>query len=396
MVSYNFKIKTSPRLIQTFEEHLNITRLVYNLAKETKEYAFSKGVRLNKFDLMNQLPELKKEFIWFSKVPSQTLQATIDRLEDGYIRFYKDLKRGKKVSKPYWAKKKNWRTVEFKQDAVKRGFPVLRFEKDGKFNLPKVGKIKIFKSREVYGNIKIARVVKKADGWYLNIVTDHEIQKCDNQAEVGIDLGIKYFAVTSDGQYFENIRTTKKCETKLAEAQRRLSLKSKFSKNFYKQVEIIKKIYFKIQRVREDYLHKVSRELANNYQTVFVEDLKISEMIKNKLYSKAISDASWSKFVNYLEYKSEVIKVNPAYTSQECNNCGHVHKENRKTQESFKCVKCNHEGNADFEASITILKRGQSLIGREQSRKKNPINEVCQEKQITTIKDKQTERNLKC
>ena len=230
------------------------------------------------------------------------------------------------------------------------------------FEISKIGKIKIFKSREINGNIKLARVVKKADGWYLQIITDYKIQKCDNQAEVGLDIGIKYFVVTSDGQFFENIKTTKKYADKLAEAQRKLSLKKKGSNNFYREIEKVKRIYLKIQRVREDYLHKVSRELANNYQYVFAEDLDVKEMIKNKDYSKAISDVSWSKFLRYLEYKTNLIKVDAKYSSQECNNCGHISKENRPNQETFKCIKCGHEGNADFEASLTIKKRGQSLL----------------------------------
>lgn len=362
MLTYTFKIKTTPTLIKKFKEHLDTTRMLYNLAKETKEYAYSKGVRLGKFDLIKQLPELKNDFTWMKEVNSQTFQCVIERLDKGYNKFFTDLKKGITTSTPKWAKKKDWKSVDFKQGNLKSSYPALRFEKDGKFNLPKLGKIKIFKSREVNGNIKLARVVKKVDGWYLQIVTDYEIQKCNNQAEVGIDLGITQFVVTSDGQYFENIRTIKKYENKLAEAQGKLSLKKKGSNNFYKEVDKIKKLYLKIQRVREDYLHKVSKEVANNYQTIFVEDLKISKMVEDKSYSKAILDVSWGKFINYLEYKTNVIKVDAKYTSQECNNCGHISKENRKTQESFKCVKCNHEGNADFEASITIKKRGQSLI----------------------------------
>jgi putative transposase len=261
VITYTFKIKTTPTLIQKFEEHLNTTRILYNLAKETKEYAYSKDIKLSQFDLVKQLPELKKEFIWIKQIHSQTLQGIIERLDKSYDRFFSDLKKGITTNKPKWAKKKDWKSVEFKQGNLKSNHPTLRFEKDGKFTLPKLGKIKIFKSREVSGNIKLARIVKKADGYYLQIITDYEIQKCDNQAEVGIDLGITQFVVTSDGQYFENIRTTKKYENKLTKAQRKLSLKKKGSNNFYKEIEKIKKIHLKIQRVREDYLHKVSRGL---------------------------------------------------------------------------------------------------------------------------------------
>lgn len=383
MITYTFKIKTTNKLNIVFQEHLDTTRCLYNLAKETKEYAYSNGVRLSKFDLFKQLPELKKEFKWVSNINSQSLQCVIERLDKSYNKYFDDLKNGNiakakveclskhsnvdwnkynSIGKPRWAKKKDWKSVEFKQGNLKNSKPDLRFEENGKFNLPKIGKIKVFKSREVHGKIKLARIVKKADGWYLQIITDYEVQKCENQAQVGIDVGIKHFVTTSDGQFFENIKTTKKYAAKLAEAQRRLALKTKGSKNFYKEVEKVKKIHLKIQRVREDYLHKVSRELADSYQYVFSEDLDIKEMIKNKSYSKSISDVSWSKFLEYLEYKTNLTKVDAKYSSQECNNCGHIAKENRPNQETFKCVKCGHEGNADFEASLTIKKRGQSLL----------------------------------
>ena len=375
MLTYTFKIKTNTKLERAFQEHLDTTRFLYNLAKETKEYAYSKGIKFSCFDLIKQLPELKKEFKWISNIHSQSLQGVIERLYKSYDKYFENLKSGNitkakaeylsknsdvnwgkyyNIGKPKWAKKKDWKSVEFKSSAIK--------VKDNQIEISKIGKIKIFKSRELCGNIKLARIVKKADGWYLQIITDHEIQKCNNQAEVGIDVGVAQFVVTSDGQFFENIRTTKKYADKLAEAQRKLSLKTKGSKNFYKEVENVKRIHLKIQRVREDYLHKVSRELANNYQYIFAEDLDIKEMVKNKNYSKSISDVSWSKFLEYLEYKTELIKVDAKYSSQECNNCGYIAKENRPNQEMFRCIKCGHEGNADFEASLTIKKRGQSLL----------------------------------
>lgn len=179
MLTYTFKIKTTNSLIDKIENSLSVTRCVYNLAKETREYAYSKGVKINKFDLIKQLPELKNEFTWMKNVHSQTLQGVIERLDKGYDKFFADLKIGKTTSKPKWAKKRDWESVEFKSSAVK--------VKNDIFEISKLGKIKIFKSREINGDIKLARIVKKADGYYLQIVTDHKIQKCDNQAEVGLE-----------------------------------------------------------------------------------------------------------------------------------------------------------------------------------------------------------------
>lgn len=362
MHTYEFKIKTNKTLVERLENQLNITRLVYNLAKETKETAYSKGVRLSKFDLINQLPELKKEFLWISEVNAQTLQSVIERLDNGYKKFFSDLKRGVTTSKPHWAKKKDWNSFEFKQGNLKNTRPNLRFEEDGKFNLPKIGKIKIFKSREVYGNIKLARVVKRVDGWYLQIVTDYTRPKSESQAEVGIDLGIVHFITTSDGEFIYSPKPLGKYLKQLRVENRSLSRKKKFSNNWYKQVKKIKKLYLKISRIRRDFLHKTSTYLAKMYGVVMVEDLKVSKMVLDNNFSRSISDMSWSMFINLLEYKTTVIKVNPKYTSQECNSCGHISKDNRLTQSQFVCTKCEVKENADLNASINIKKRGQTLL----------------------------------
>lgn len=353
MITYTFKIKTTPNLIQKIESHLGSTRLIYNLAKEVKEYAYSKGVKLSKFDLIKQLPELKEEFVWLKDVHSQTLQGVVERLYKGYDKFFSDLKKGIKTNKPKWAKKGKWCSVEFKKSAVK--------QIEDSFEISKIGKIRVFKSREIDGNIKLARIVKKGDGYYFQVVTDYIKPKCNNQAEVGVDMGIKYLLVTSDGDYVENIKTTEKFEKQLRIENRSLARKKKFSRGFYKQVKRVSKLHLKIKRIREDYLHKVSTNLANNYQYIYIEDLSVKEMLQNKNLSKQISDASWSKLTWYLEYKSNTLKVNPAYTSQECNKCGHISKDNRKTQSHFKCRECFYENNADLNACLNVLKRGQSL-----------------------------------
>lgn len=354
MHTYEFKIKTNKTLVEKLENQLNIIRLVYNLAKETKETAYSKGVELSKFDLIKQLPKLKKGFTWISTVHSQTLQSVIERLDRGYDKFFSDLKKGIKTSKPKWAKKKNWCSIEFKQSAVKYV--------ENEITISKIGKIKTFKSRDVQGNIKLARVVKRVDGWYLQIVTDHTRPKSDNQAEVGIDLGIKHFVTTSDGEYIDSPKPLQKYLKQLRIENRSLSRKKKYSNNWYKQVLKLKKLYLKISRIRKDFLHKISTYLSKMYGLVFIEDLEVSRMILDSRFSRSISDMAWSEFVNLLSYKINVIKVDAKYSSQECNNCGYISKDNRAKQELFKCVQCGHSGNADYEASLTILKRGQTLL----------------------------------
>lgn len=361
--TYTYKIKPNKVLEQKFEEQLGICRYVYNLGIEVREESFKKGVNINYYDLCKQLTEAKKEFEWLKQVHSFTLQAVLERLELGYKKFFTELKKGNKTSKPKWAKKDKWKSLPFKQGDVKTGNPALRFE-DGKFNIPKFGKIKLFKSKVPKGEIRTATILKEADGLYLKVVVKEQDteQIRENQSICSIDMGIKHFLVTSDGEYVENPKYLFKYLKELRAENRKLSRMKKRGSNYKKQVKVLQKLHLKISRVRKDFLHKQSRYLANNYSTIVREDLQISKMIKGSKLAKHILDCSWGLFFELLEYKTNVVKVNSAYTSQECSNCGHTCKENRKTQSLFECVKCNFTMNADEQACVNILQRGQSLM----------------------------------
>lgn len=362
--TYTYKIKSNKALEQKFEEQLGICRYVYNLAIEVREESYKKGVNINYYDLSKQLTEAKKEFPWLKQPSSSTLQAVLERLELGYKKFFAELKKGNKCSKPHWAKKDKWRSFIIKQGNLKANKPALRFEKDGKFNLPKIGKIKLFKSKIPKGEIRTASILREADGLYLKIVVKEQDaeQIRENQSICAIDMGITRFLTTSDGEYVENPRHLFQYLKKLRVENRKLSRMKKGGSNYKKQVKVLQRLHLKISRVRKDFLHKQSRYLANNYSTVVREDLNISKMVKGSKLAKHILDCSWGTFFQFLEYKTNVIKINPAYTSQECSNCGHTCKENRKTQSLFECVKCNFTMNADEQACINILQRGQSLM----------------------------------
>lgn len=127
--------------------------------------------------------------------------------------------------------------------------------------------------------------------------------------------------------------------------------------NFYKQKKIFAKLHQKVARIRKDFLHKLSSKLASTYSTIVIEDLKISEMVRDTIYSKHISDVAWSMFFDLLSTKTNVVRVNPAYSSQECSKCSHTHKDNRPTQSLFECVKCGHIENADLNGANVLLKR---------------------------------------
>ncbi len=339
--TYTYKLYSNQTVEKKFNQWLNGTRFVYNLAKETKEMAYQSGVKLSGYDLSKQLTECKKEFNWLKTINSQTLQETIERLDNSYRNFF--IKRAKY---PKWAKKKNWKSFGFKQGVN---------QVDSGFVLPKFGKVKVFNSKKIVGIIKTARLVKKASGIYLHVVAEVEDKTYHtSENQVGIDMGIKYFAVTSDGEFIDNPRFLTKQLKKLRIQQRKLSRQKKFSNRWSRQVSIIARLHQKVTNCRKDFLHKKSTYFAVNYKKVAIEDLKITNMVKSNL-SRHILDASWGTFFDMLNYKvTTLVRVNPAYTSQECSKCGHTCRENRLTQSIFKCVHCGHESNADLDAATII------------------------------------------
>lgn len=378
--TYTYKLYKNKKVEYKFNKWLNTTRYVYNLAKETKEVAYQCGISLSCYDLQKQLTECKKEFSWLKDIHSQTLYDVIERLDISFKNYFRNLKNGNirkeksaylntvksvnydkyiNIGKPKWAKKKDWKSFGFKQGGLINKRPELRFEKDGVFNLPKFGKVKVFNYRHIEErSIKTARLVKKADGIYLNVVAEvPDKTYCTNESQVGIDMGIKYFCATSDGEYIDNPRFLEKQTKKLRVEQRKLSRQNKFSKRWYKQVNVITRLHKKVVDARKDFLHKQSTHFANNYSDIVIEDLQITKMVKGR-FSKQISDISWGAFFVLLKYKANnLVRVNPAYTSQECSKCGHTSKENRVTQSIFKCVSCGHESNADLDAAKVILGR---------------------------------------
>ena len=352
--TYTYKIKPNKSVQRKFEEQVGICRYVYNLGREVREESFKKGVNINYFALSKQLTEAKKDFDWLKQVHSQTLQAVLERLELGYKKFFTDLKKGVKTSKPKWAKKDKWRSLPFK--SIKTTF--------NGFKLPSFGNVKVFNFKVPKGELRTASIIKEADGLYLKVVVkEQDVEQIrENQSVCAIDMGVSRFLTTSDGEIVENPKHLFNYLKQLRVENRKLSRMKKGGKNFKKQVKVLQRLYLKISRVRKDFLHKQSRSLANNYSTIIREDLQISKMVNNSKLAKHILDCSWGTFFTLLEYKTNVIKINPAYTSQECSKCGHTCKENRRTQSLFECVKCNYTENADLQATFNILQRGQSLM----------------------------------
>lgn len=191
--TYTYKIKPNKSLERKFSEQIGVCRYVYNLAIEVREESFRKGVSINYYNLSKQLTEAKKEFEWLRQVNAQSLQATLERLEAGYKKFFESLKKGVKTSKPKFARKDKWNSLPFKSIKVLENC----------FELPKFGRVKVFNFKVPKGELRTASIVKEADGLYLKVVVKQEEQIRENQSICAIDMGIAYFLATSDGEFID-------------------------------------------------------------------------------------------------------------------------------------------------------------------------------------------------
>ena len=245
---------------------------------------------------------------------------------------------------------------------------------NGKLRLPKLKTIvEVRQSRFFNGIIKNATVSKTPSNKYFVslIVEEKDVFGTSQTNEVGIDLGIKDFAVTSNGiKYHLNTQHIKKLEKKLKRLQKQFSRTMPKSQNHEKRRIKLAIQYEKITNFKNDFFHKLSRKLVDENQVIAIENLKIKNMIKNYRLAKSIQDSSWNKFVLMLEYKAkwqcncQVVKVDTFFaSSQTCSNCGY---KNSKVKDlsirEWECPKCHATHDRDTNASINILNEGKRLL----------------------------------
>lgn len=354
MKTYKYKLKLTKEQSSRVDSWIGASRYVYNLALETKIETYNQmKVSLSKFDLMRQLVELK-DVEWIKDVPCQSLQNVIERMDFAYQSFFKG------GGFPKWAKRNEYKSILLK--SVK--------QKDNGFKLPKLGLVKVFKDRMPIGALKTAIIIKENNGYYLSVtfefISKNVYPTSESQA-VGIDMGISYFLVDSNGCFIENPRHTLKYQKRIRVKNRSLARKKLGSNSRYKMKIQLTKLHLKIKNTRNDFTHKVSFKYVKENSLIVTEDLKVKNMIKFSHLSKHIADVSWASFFTKLEYKCKMyekifVKVDPKYTSQKCNSCGHIAKENRVNQSKFECVSCGNKDNADFNASKNILGLGKALV----------------------------------
>lgn len=373
--AFKYRIFPTEPQKELIAKHIGSSRFVYNLALETKNTAYlGSKHNLSPFDLVKQLPELKKECEWLKEVNSQSLQQSIQNMDIAFKRFFK----GAGFPK-FKSKHRGKQSFSIPQNViVENDLLIIPKFKEG---------IKIKLHRPTKGTIKSATISVTPTGkYFVSILCDTKEElpskaPITESTTIGIDLGIKYFGITSEGEVFENPKHLRKAQSKLKYVQR------KYSKHKGKRTkQRLALLHEKVVNKRKDFLHKLSTQLIRENQTICLETLAVKNMVKNHNLAQAISDVSWSTFVSMLEYKADwygknILRIGQwSPSSKTCSNCGTINKGLTLSDREWVCPKCDELVSRDLNAAINIksfaLKNILSGTGRKNQGELSTMVEV--------------------
>ena len=370
--TYRFRIYPNPSQKELIEKTLGCCRQVYNdfLSMCIESYSADKNYSIKKYDLIKLLPEYKETFPYLKEVDSIALQQTVVHLFNAYMNFFRH-----NAEFPKFKKKKNdygYTTMNINNS--------IRFIEDD-IQIPKLGRVKVKAHRRLPESFKftMVSVSRKGKYYYASLMGEEEYfdyaeyikEKLDPNNSIGLDFSMKHLFVDSDGNHLDMPTYYQDSLTKLAKEQRKLSRMKKDSSHYKKQLLRVKNLHEHIANQRKDFLHKVSRKLANTYDYVFVEDLDLQEMSKGKdglKFGITIFDLGYWTFLSYLKYKLEwlnkkLVKVDRYFpSSQLCSTCSYRKTDLMLNQRSWTCPICGFKHNRDLNAAINIKKEGIRMV----------------------------------
>jgi putative transposase len=377
--AFKYELKPSDEQRHRMVCYAGCKRVVYNKALELQAANHAAGNKFIRYESMaKNLGAWRSDeaALWLREAPYHPLQQALKDLGRAFENFFEG-------RTDYPVHKKKGRHDSFRYPDPKQ---IELDQANSRIKLPKLGWLRYRNSREVPGTVRNVTVSNRNGKWFVSIQTEREVEQPVAQGEdVGIDMGVTRLATFSDGTVVPSLGLYKRYAPDLRKAQQALSRKKKFSNNWKKAKAKVQRIHVHIANARRDYLHKTSTTISKNHAMVVVEDLQVSNMsrsaagtieqpgrkVKQKSgLNRSILDQGWAEFRRQLEYKvlwqgGLFLAVPAMNTSRTCPQCGHVSKDNRKSQAVFACVKCGYSENADLVAAINILRAGHARLACE-------------------------------
>jgi putative transposase len=323
----------------------------YQLTGKSLKLAVYKGM----------LPQLKKEHPWLKEdCYSAVLQCVAINQNKAYGNFFEG-----RAKFPRFKSLHHKQSIQYPQNVTVDG---------DKLVVPKIGEIKAVFHRKITGTIKTVTITKTpSDKYFASILCDTDTEDPNKPGDkiLGVDLGLKDFAITHDGEEvvkYSNPKHLKRHEKNLRRKQQKLSRKTKGSKTRQKFKKLVAKVHERVSNTRQDFLHKLSRKLVDESQIIVVENLHIKGMVRNHKLAKSISDVGWGMFVNFLAYKLErkqgkLIEIDRFFpSSKKCSCCNHVRDELPLDIREWDCPSCSTHHDRDANAALNIRKEGIRIL----------------------------------
>jgi putative transposase len=374
--TYLFRLYPTHKQSTTLEQWLGLCCQLYNAALDERTSAYRMtGVSLSFEDQCTELPGCKEVRPELSRVPSQVLQDVIKRVDLAFDAFFRRVEEGEKPGYPRFKSRLRYHSLTFKQYG--NSFHVLAGNKQnrGTLVLAKVGHVKMVMHQVIKGTPKTAIVKRTPTGkWFVSIsveLGEQEVQDKrlpPSEEAVGIDVGLKTFAYLSTGEEIAPPRFFRAEEAALARAQRKLAKAPKGSKQREKKRKVVARIHERIANRWKSFLEQEVRQLIQRFGFIAIEALVVRNLIKNPTLAKSIADVSWSMFFTRMLAKAEeagrqVVRVNPAYTSQTCSACGHRQPMPLSVR-VYECPQCGLVLHRDHNGSLNILTAAFHAVGR--------------------------------
>ncbi|REJ56234.1 MAG: transposase [Microcystis aeruginosa TA09] len=377
MFVLEYKVKPKPNQIEAINEAIRTTQFVRN--KVLRYWMDNRGV--GKTELFRYNTALRKEFKFVDDLNSHACQTAVERTLRAITRFDDNCQNKVKGKKGYPKFKKHSRSVEYKVS----GWKLSKDKRHITFTDKKgIGTLKLIGSRDINyyqpDQIKRARILNRADGYYVQFCIkldprDTVKPLTPSQKATGIDVGLKFFLVDSEGHQIDCPNYYRKAEKQLNRLNRKKSKKyrkgKKQSRNYHKARKRSARKHLRVSRQREEFVKSVALRLVKSNDLIVYENLNIKGMVKNRHLAKSITDAGWSVFRQWLQYFGDkygklTIAVSPHNTSQDCSNCGQKVQKSLSTR-THVCPHCGYTDCRDRNAALNILQKGLSSVGRTQT-----------------------------